>query len=217
MLDWFFPRRHWPSLTLDQIRSRARILVIDNEPFGYLEMFTEAKYTIEQWFDVTNLAPLEQEVYDIIILDIGDVGQKISTDEGLGVLKAVRSVSPTQIIVAYSNKGFSLRLKQFLNLATESIDKNVTDYADCKAVIDELLEKRFSLGWYVDQVIDQVREQTRDARKLREETEKAILHRNPAYFENRMHPQTKLEKDAVAIGLRHIRSAINVLERCHGS
>src|SRR5205807_63074 len=141
------------------------------------------------WFDVTNLAPLEQEVYDIIILDIGDVGQKISTDEGLGVLKAVRSVSPTQIIVAYSNKGFSLRLKQFLNLATESIDKNVTDYADCKAVIDELLE----------------------------ETEKSILHRNPAYFENRMHPQTKLEKDAVAIGLRHIRSAINVLERCHGS
>src|SRR3954454_2817568 len=101
MRDWLFPRRHWPSLTLDEIRSRARILVIDDDPFGYLQMFTEAEYNIEQWFDVTSLAPLEQEVYDIIILDISGVGRKISADEGLGVLKAVRSVSPTQIIIAF--------------------------------------------------------------------------------------------------------------------
>ncbi|MEA2337749.1 MAG: hypothetical protein QOE82_1756 [Thermoanaerobaculia bacterium] len=217
MLDWLFPRRHWPSLTLDQIRSRARILVIDDDPFRYLDMFTEAHYRIEQWLDVTSLASLEQEDYDIILLDIADVGKKISGDEGLGVLKAVRSVSPTQIIVAYSNKEFSLRLKQFLNLATDSIDKNVTDYADCKATIDKLLHMRFSLSWYVDQVIDQLREQTRDAQKLRKQTEKAILHRNPRYFENRVHPHTDTEKTAVAISLRHIRSAIGVLERCHGS
>jgi len=180
-------------------------------------MFARDGYKVEQWSDVTDLAALEKGTYDIVFLDIKGVGKQIADDEGLGVLRRLRRASPIQIIVAFSNQQFSLEDKPFFDLATAAVDKTNTDYVDYKSLIDDLLEKRFSLNWYVDQVIDIVHQQTRDAKKLRKQTEKAILHRSTHSFEKRMNPQTAAEEETVEKSLLVIRSAISVLERCHGS
>ena len=57
---WFFKRkREWPSLSLEEIKKRSRILVIDDNEFFYLELFRNDEYSIDKWDDVEDLSKLE--------------------------------------------------------------------------------------------------------------------------------------------------------------
>src|SRR5690349_10570925 len=106
MLSFLRRRRHWPVLSIEALRKRGRILVIDDEPFDYVQLFRSDGYTIEQWHDVENLLDIERGSFDVLILDIGGIGQALSADEGLGILKHVRRANPAQLIIACSGKTF---------------------------------------------------------------------------------------------------------------
>src|SRR5258706_2594560 len=102
-----FPSPKWPELSIDESRKRARILVIDDQKFAYLELFKRDGYNIDKWEDVTDLQKLESGYYDVILLDIQGVARDISSDQRLGLLKHLHKVSPAQIVIAYSNADWS--------------------------------------------------------------------------------------------------------------
>jgi len=147
----FFRKFEWPQISFDEIKKRARLLVIDDHGFPYQGLFERDGYTIEKWPDVTDLPKLESGYYDIVLLDLHGVGREQSADQGLGILRHLRRVAPAQITIAYSNADWSLRYQEFFNLADAVLPKS-SDYVDFKRQVDDLLQKRFSLGFYVTRV-----------------------------------------------------------------
>ena len=174
MLSFLRRVRPWPTVSLDRMRRDARLLVIDDGPFDYLTLFRDNGYTIEHWSDVQNLGELGRGVFDVIVLDIHGVGRELSADQGLGVLRQVRRANPAQLIVAFSAKTFDLGDKQFLDLADAVLEKSA-DYVDFQATIDRLLEKHYSLSYYVERLRDLARRHISDGAKLRAAAELAIL------------------------------------------
>lgn len=176
MLGFF--RRKWPEIPFDEIRKRARILVVDDQDFAYRTLFERDGYTLEKWSDIERLSDLEEGAFDVILLDLQGVGRQESADQGFGVLRHLREKAPAQIIVAYSNADWGLQYQEFFKLADAVLPKSA-DYMDFKRQIDELLTKRFSLGFYVNRVLREASSLDIDPGHLRREVEKAILKQDP--------------------------------------
>jgi len=166
--------RQWPRLSREEIVKRARILVIDDGDFPLMVLFERDGYTIQQWKDVDDLRPLENGDFDLILLDLRGVGRKHSADEGFGILKHIRKSSPAQIVVAYSNADLSLEYQRFFDDADAVLHKT-TDYVEYKRTVDGLLEKRFSLGFYLDRVGAALGDLAPQAPKARNKARRAIL------------------------------------------
>ena len=170
--------KEWPTVSHDEIVRRARILVIDDGPFPYKTLFERDGYTIQQWPDVTDLHALEHGEFDLILLDLIGVGTAESSDEGFGLLKHIREVSPAQIVVAYSNSDLSLEYQPFFRDADAVLHKTKADYVEFKRTVDGLLADRFSLGFYVSRVAAELGEQSAAAPKAVKKARKAILDGN---------------------------------------
>jgi len=137
--------------SLDEIKKRARILVIDDNDFAYEPLFKRDGYTVEKWDDIQSLEKLENNFYDLILLDIQGVGQAESEEEGFGILKHIRSQSPAQIVIAFSNADWSLKYQQFFDLADRKLAKS-QDYVEFKRTVDELLAQRFNPEFYINKI-----------------------------------------------------------------
>jgi len=205
LLGW---KSKWPDLSIDEIRKRARVVVIDDAEFYYHSLFQKDGYTIDKWDDVTDLQKLEAGFYDIILLDIHGVGKTQSSDEGLGIIKHLKRVRPAQIIVAYSNADWPLKYKEFFDLADATLDKR-GDYVDFKRKVDELLSARFSLGFYVDRIAEMLGDKAVDPEKLRSTTQKAILRRDPKILEKLLRANN-VDLDAIRLVLQVAQTGIAI-------
>ena len=149
----------WPFKTkttytppsFEEIKKRAKILVIDDHDFVYAPLFIRDGYTIEKWDDVENLEKLENNYFDLILLDIQGVGQSESEEEGFGILKHIRAKSPTQIVIAFSNADWSLKYQDFFDLADRKLAKS-QDYVEFKRIVDDLLTQRFNYNFYIEKI-----------------------------------------------------------------
>jgi CheY-like chemotaxis protein len=165
----------WPQPTIDEIRRRARILVVDDQEFPYAKLFERDGYTIKKQDDVANLTELEQGDYDLILLDLQGVGKAESAaEEGLGILRHVRTQRPAQIIIAYSNADWPLKNQPFFQMADATLQKSA-DYVDFKQKVDELLMRRFSLAFYVSRIQHELSEHLGELPNLERVSRDAIL------------------------------------------
>jgi CheY-like chemotaxis protein len=135
-------------IPLDEIRRRAKIIVIDDDPNSFpCDILRKEGYTIECWEKVESLSRLERGDFDIIILDIGGVASHYSPQDGLGVLEHLKNYNPSQIVVAFSGQTFDLGKTRFWKMADDSLSKPV-DVIKCKEVIDHLLQEKFTIEHY---------------------------------------------------------------------
>lgn len=135
---WNRKKAIWPTPSAEDLRRRARIVVIDDSPFPYAALFKRDGYTVDVWRDVNDLSKLENGYYDLILLDIQGVGSKQSADQGFGILRHLKDANPTQLIVAFSNADWSLKYKPFFDGADAVLPKSA-DYVDFKRSVDTLL------------------------------------------------------------------------------
>lgn len=188
--------RDWPKVDRSEIMKRARILVIDDGDFPYMKLFRDDGYAIEKWNDVTELGPLEDGTYDLILLDLLGVGREHSSDEGFGILKHIRETAPAQIIIAYSSADLSLDYQPFFRNADATLHKTKNDYVEYKRTVDELLERKFSLGFYLDRIGNELGDYGPLAPKARKKARAAILSGNTESLRRYL---TKQIDDAVTV------------------
>lgn len=205
---WPFKKETWPTLSLDEIKKRARILVIDDSDFYYLPLFKKDGYNVEKWDDVNDLPKLESGYYDIILLDIQGVAKEQSQEQGLGILKHLNQVCPTQVVIAYSNADFSLKYQEFFKLADATLAKS-NDYVDFKRAVDKLLQERFSLGFYVGRIVRIAGPYVRDTEKLREVATEALQKRSDKHLRAYLDDYID-KKDTVALVLQVIQVALAI-------
>ncbi len=152
-----------PLPTVDILRKRTRILVIDDDENSFpFEIMRNEGYAIDYWPKVQSLDKLERGEYDIIVLDIGGVAKEYSHEDGLGILEHLKDVNPAQIIVAFSGQTFDLSKNRFWRLADDSLSKPV-DATKCKRMLDNLIENKMTLSHYWGVIIEILkREQVSD-------------------------------------------------------
>lgn len=201
-------RRPWPKRDMDEIRKRARLLVVDDSEFPYKELFDRDGYSIDKWNDVEDLPKLERGEYDLILLDIQGVGREQSQDQGLGILRHLKKVCPAQIIIAYSTADFSLDKKEFFDLADDSLSKN-EDYVNFKRSVDRLLGQRFALGFYLDRIAKTVTPHIPDSKAIQLAAEKAILSGDPEILERAL-TRGGASKEVIGTALQIAQVAISI-------
>lgn len=201
--------RDWPALPFDEIKKRARLLVIDDQEFAYLKLFKVDGYTFDKWKDVDDLPKLENGYYDIVLLDIHGVGLAQSAEQGFGILKHLRKVSPAQIVVAYSNSDWSLKYQEFFDLADRKLAKG-QDYVDFKRVVDELLRERFALSFYLKRIDGVLKGRVPDEAEARLIAERAILSRKPTKLHQYLNPA--VDADLLQTAMAVAQTAIAIAE-----
>lgn len=164
-----------PSLSLESLVQRTRVLVIDDVesefPFAILRKFG---YSIDHWQDVVDLRKLETGFYDIIILDIGGVGSELDAEqEGIGVLRHIKQVNPSQIVIAHSGQSYDTEKIPFFRLADDYVPKPTNAMA-WKEILDETVRSSLNAVRYWNSLRDMLISKGISDRKIRK-LEKRII------------------------------------------
>lgn len=134
--------RHKPE------RKDVKIVVIDNDPFPYIDILRNHNFNIEQLPDLETLASIS--TYDIVLCDVQDVGQKFSeTYQGAYLVKEIRKKYPFKYIISYTAFDNDARYTALLKSADDSIKKD-EDTEVWVSKIDSAIESVYDVEeqWY---------------------------------------------------------------------
>lgn len=207
---WKKKKAKWPEIPFEEIRKRAKLLVVDDADFPYLALFKRDKYTIEHWRDIESLPSIERGDFDVVLLDINGVGRKHSADEGLGILRHLKADFPAQIVIAYSNNDWPLSTREFFDKADATLDKRA-DYVVFRETIDRQLRRRFSLEYYLDVIGLVSRARGDRATELRHIAEEAILSRDAEAFRNQI-GNWGMSTEQVTLAATLVQTAISIFQ-----
>lgn len=152
---WLWPKKTIADvsvkLPLSELRKRARILVVDDDPTAFPhKLLQKDGYNVTYWKGVDSIRDLESGEFDVIVLDIhGIAAPEVSSLGGIGILSHVKKYNPGQIIIAYSGEKYDLRHADFWNIADDYLGKP-SSLLDCKQKIDALLEQKFTANYYAN-------------------------------------------------------------------
>ncbi|WP_323507830.1 hypothetical protein [Cryobacterium sp. 5B3] len=145
-----------PSLSIEQIRKQARILVIDDHVFPAEKTFTRDGYHVERWPYVKNLSQLTDGHYQLILLDVQGVGMTESpTKQGLGILEHIKKTNPAQAVILYSSDTYSVSSSRLIILADAFLDKS-SSYVEYKDEVDQLLLTQATPGYFISRMNQQL-------------------------------------------------------------
>jgi len=154
-----------PTLTLEQVRKKARVLVIDDHAFPAERTFTRDGYHFERWASVKNLSQLTDGHYQLILLDVQGVGLTESPEkQGLGILEHIKRANPAQAVIVYSSEPYSVSSSKYIVLADAFLDKS-SSYVEYKDEVDLLLLNQASPGYFVSRMNQQLGESATRAPK----------------------------------------------------
>jgi CheY-like chemotaxis protein len=216
MFDWLRkqPKGALPEIPFEDIKKRARLLVIDDQGFNYKALFENDGYTLSEWRDVEELSKLEDGYFDLILLDVNGVGKQLSNEQGLGVLQHIRHSSPAQLVIAYSNAKFDLKYQNFFSLADATLSKDI-DYVDFKRTVDELLRRRFSSGFYTSRIASVLGGSRQDHDEIDRELKRSIAAKDPSAIRQLIKQKTSDPK-TLETCLTIAKSAIEVYKAWNG-
>ncbi len=94
----------------NELKDKTSILFVDDEPFDYIERIRAAGWNAHQVSDIENLDDDHLKRAHIVFLDYVGVGKKLApTQQGIGLLKAIKQKYPQKILIFYSgHAGFTL-------------------------------------------------------------------------------------------------------------
>jgi CheY-like chemotaxis protein len=123
------------NMTRDELVRRSRILVIDDERPAIIDDLKSARFSVDHVPDVSsqNLELVDHPLYDLILLDFGQVGKTFGDDQGLSLLRHIKRVNPAIVVLTYTSKALETRHADFYRLADGTLAKD--------AGIQESLEK----------------------------------------------------------------------------
>jgi DNA-binding NarL/FixJ family response regulator len=133
-------------LSREELIRRSRILIIDDERPDIIDDLKKAGFAIDYETDMTsdNMKIIENSVYDLLLLDYGNVGKSFGTHEGLDLLKHIKRVNPAIIILAYTSKNLSSDQADFYRLTDGVLSKDAGIQTSLEK-IEEGLEKAHSI------------------------------------------------------------------------
>ncbi|MDF9277477.1 hypothetical protein P4U43_06680 [Arthrobacter sp. EH-1B-1] len=195
--------------SIEDIRKKSKILVIDDHDFPYEPIFKKNGYHIERWATIDNLSHITDGHFDLILLDIQGVGIEISPElEGLGILRHIKESNPAQMVILYSAQPQRITHLGIMVLADAVVDKALP-YVDFASKVDSLLKLRSSPAYFIAAMNKALGENAVLAPKAVGKAMKALQKRNVSGFARYM-DRTPLEPSQVntVVGILQLGVAV---------
>lgn len=131
----------------EELLRRSRILVVDDERPDLIDDLQRSHFAVEYEPDIRaeNLSDkLDSNLYDLVLLDFGQVGEDIGKEQGLSILRHIKRVNPAVVVLAYTSKALGTEHAEFYRLADGVLPKDA-GIADSMRRIEEALQKAHSI------------------------------------------------------------------------
>lgn len=134
------------AMPREELVRRSRILFIDDERPALIDDLKAARFSAEHVPDIdnTNLDLIDRRLYDLILLDFGNVGTAFGRDEGLALLRHIKRVNPATVVLAYTSKALAANHSDFYRVADGVLSKDA-GIADSLEKVEEALQKAHSI------------------------------------------------------------------------
>jgi len=142
---WGTPKlgKYADSVSRDILIQSGRILFVDDEDVPLIEQLKHAGLSVDHDRTGTSFeAQVNNQTYDVAILDHTGVGSSYGPAQGLDLLKFIRRVSPRTRIVAYTSKALGSGASDFFRLADTVLAKDSGKRESLERV-EEQLQKAF--------------------------------------------------------------------------
>ena len=109
-MAWFKGKKSIASvntkLPREELLRISRILVVDDEEPELIKDLRNANFAVDYLPDITsaNMNCIDRPIYDLILLDFGNVGKTFGADEGLSLLRHIKRVNPSIVVLSYTSK-----------------------------------------------------------------------------------------------------------------
>lgn len=172
---WFFTKKiTLPQRTINDIKTLCRVLFVDDQKFDTVEILKKSGWNVTRVKDIESLDSNDIVDSHIIFVDIKGVGRTMKfSDEGLGIVSAVKERYPEKKVVVYSSVPEGDRFHEALKKADNLLPKNADPY-QFQTTIEKLSKEVFD----VEECFIRLRTQIRDDLGIQmnvEEIKKAVL------------------------------------------
>jgi len=147
MLKYLFRKRlKRPHLAVEQIKKIARILVIDDDfpDLPLVDHLKNEKWHVDAMDDLDSFVNNRYVKAHIICLDIMGVGKKLGVENGMLLVKEIKSRNPEKKILLYS----SVTEQDIFDEAVDLVDirlRKTSTYMPFSSAVEELAVK--TLNW----------------------------------------------------------------------
>jgi DNA-binding response OmpR family regulator len=134
------------ALSRDDLLRRSRVLIIDDERPELVDDLKKAHFAVdyEPDIDASKIDLIEKQLYDLILLDFGNVGRAFGDDEGLSLLRHIKRVNPAIVVLSYTSKVLGSAQADFYRLSDIVLAKDA-GISESLEKIEEGLRKAHSL------------------------------------------------------------------------
>lgn len=134
-------------LSRDELLRRSRVLVIDDQRPDIIDDLKKAHFAVdyEADIDASKIDLIDKQIYDLILLDFGNVGKAFGPDEGLDLLRHIKRVNPAMIVLTYTSKALKSEQAEFYRLSDGVLAKDA-GISESLEKIEDGLRKAHSIG-----------------------------------------------------------------------
>jgi DNA-binding NtrC family response regulator len=141
----FSKQRKRREVTLEDIKSSSKVLIIDDEePTELRELLSKEGWKNYYLPDLDSLSNRRLVESQVVCIDIMGVGKKLQCDNGMGLVKSIKEKHPGKKIILYS----SVAQQDIFNEALDFVDKRLRKQASLlpfSAAVEEMARKTFDL------------------------------------------------------------------------
>ena len=147
-------RYELPDRSHEDLKKICRILFIDDGEFDVPDILTNSGWkNTKKLSDVESLDSLDILEADIIFVDISGVGRKLRfSDEGLGLISALKKKYPHKKVVVYSAQRSGDRFHKGLSDADARLAKNADPF-QFESLVEEFAKEAFSLPAFIQRPV----------------------------------------------------------------
>lgn len=136
----------------ERLIQSGRIVLIDDEPSLLVGELKTAGFAVDEDRAGDDLRRLDQQIYDLAILDYYGVGARLGAAQGLELLKHIRRVSPRTRVMAYTSRSLSASESEFFRLSNSVLPKDL-GLVESLALIEAELRKAFAKQHLFDALV----------------------------------------------------------------
>lgn len=170
------------SIGREKLIQNGRIAVIDDENPLIIEELQKAGFSVDHDKSGNDLTKLENQLYDVAIIDFHGVGKRLGVGQGLDLLKHIRRVSPRTRLIAYTSRSLNASESEFFRLSHVVMPKDM-GLGDSMAMVEEQLRLAFTKEHLFEALIDKLNVSNPEAKqKLHAGLIKALSKRDENAF-----------------------------------
>ena len=130
----------------EELVRRSRILIIDDERPDLIDDLKAAHFAVDHVTDIESdkIDLIERSLYDLILLDFGDVGAAFGQDQGLSLLRHIKRVNPAIVVLSYTSKALETKHADFYR-ETDGVLAKDAGIQESLEKIEDALRKAHSL------------------------------------------------------------------------